>query len=97
VDSWQEKQLCLLVAKGVIGVKEVKSDIQVAQKSKRPDDEIRADIERRLAYDVWIDDALIDVKVLRGEVILSGIVGSLTEKTRAFRFAWVSGGEIRGR
>jgi len=91
VDSWQEKQLCLLVAKGVIGVKEVKSKIQVAQKSKRPDDEIRADIKRRLAYDVWIDDALIDVKVMRGEVILSGIVTSLTEKTRTFRFAWVSG------
>jgi osmotically-inducible protein OsmY len=91
VDSWQEKQLCLLVAKGVIGVKEVKSKIQVAHKSKRPDDEIRADIKRRLAYDVWIDDALIDVKVMRGEVILSGIVTSLTEKTRTFRFAWVSG------
>jgi osmotically-inducible protein OsmY len=91
VDSWQEKQLSLMVAKGVIGVKEVKSKIQVAQKSKRPDDEIRADIERRLAYDVWVDDALIDVKVMRGEVILSGIVASLTEKTRTFRFAWVSG------
>ena len=29
VDSWQEKQLCILTAKGVIGVKEVKSDIKV--------------------------------------------------------------------
>jgi osmotically-inducible protein OsmY len=91
VDSWQEEQLCVLVAKGVIGVKAVKSNIEVSQKSKRPDGEIKADIERRLAYDVWIDDAMIDVKVLRGHVILSGTVGSLVEKTRAFRNAWVAG------
>jgi osmotically-inducible protein OsmY len=91
VDSWQEGQLCLLVAKGVIGVKEVKSKIQVSQKSERPDGEIWAEIERLLAYDVWVDDALIDIKVLRGNVILSGAVGSLAEKTRAFKGAWVAG------
>ena len=91
VDSWQEEQLCLLVAKGVLGVKEVKSNIKVSQKSKRADVEIKAEIERRLAYDVWIDDALIEVKVLRGNAILSGAVGSLAEKTRAFRSAWVAG------
>jgi osmotically-inducible protein OsmY len=91
VDSWQEEKLCVLVAKGVLGVKEVKSNIEVSQKSKRPDGEIRADIEQRLAYDVWIDDALIEVKVLRGNAILSGAVGSLAEKTRAFRSAWVAG------
>jgi osmotically-inducible protein OsmY len=91
VDSWQEEQLCVLVAKGVIGVKAVTSNIEVSQKSKRPDGEIEADIEQRLAYDVWIDDALINVKVLRGNVILSGTVGSLAEKTRAFRNAWVAG------
>jgi len=90
-DSWQEERLCVLVAKGVLGVKEVQSNIKVSQKSKRPDGEIRADIEQRLAYDVWIDDALIDIKVLSGKVILSGIVGSLAEKTRAFRSAWVAG------
>ena len=91
VDSWQEKQLCLLVARGVIGVKEVKSNITVLQKSKRSDDDIRVDIERRLAYDVWVDDGLIEIKVLRGEVIISGTVGSLAAKTRAFRGAWVAG------
>jgi osmotically-inducible protein OsmY len=91
VDSWQEEQLCVLVSKGVIGVKAVKSDINVSQKSKRPDGEIKADIDRRLAYDVWIDEALIDVKVLHGKVILSGTAGSLAEKTRAFRNAWVAG------
>jgi osmotically-inducible protein OsmY len=91
VDSWQEEQLCVLVAKSVIGVKAVESNITVSQKSRRADGEIKAEIERRLAYDVWLDDALIDVKVLRGHVILSGTVGSLVEKTRAFRNAWVGG------
>jgi osmotically-inducible protein OsmY len=91
VDSWQEEQLCVLITKGVIGVKGVKSDIKVSQKSKRPDAEIKADIERRLAYDVWVDDSLIDIKVLRGNVIISGTVGSLAEKTRIFRSAWVAG------
>ena len=91
VDSWQEEQLCVRVAKSVIGVKAVKSNIKVSQKSRRPDGEIKAEIERRLAYDVWINDALIDVKVLRGHVILSGTVGSLVEKTRAFSNAWVAG------
>jgi osmotically-inducible protein OsmY len=91
VDSWQEEQLCVLVAKGVIGVKAVTSDIEVSQKSRRPDGEIKAEIERRLAYDVWVDNAMIDIKVMRGNVILSGTVGSLAEKTRAFRSAWVAG------
>ena len=91
VDSWQEEQLCVLVAKSVIGVKAVESNIKVSQKSRRADGEIKAEIKRRLAYDVWIDDAMIDVNVLRGHVILSGTVGSLVEKTRASRNAWVAG------
>jgi osmotically-inducible protein OsmY len=91
VDSWQEEQLCVLVAKSVIGVKAVTSNIEVSQKSERPDGELKAEIERRLAYDVWVEDALIDIKVLGGKVILSGTVGSLAEKTRAFRSAWVAG------
>jgi osmotically-inducible protein OsmY len=91
VESWQEEQLCVLVAKGVIGVKAVESNINVSQKSKRPDDEIRAEIQQSLAYDAWIDDALIDVNVLRGHVVLSGAVGSLAEKKRAYRDCWVAG------
>jgi osmotically-inducible protein OsmY len=91
VDSWQEERLCVLVAKAVIGVKAVTSNIEVSQKSRRPDDEIRADIEQRLVYDVWIDEALINIKVMRGNVFLSGIVGSLAEKKRAAADAWVAG------
>lgn len=91
VDSWQEEQLCVLVAKSVIGVKAVKSNIKVSQKYKRPDDEIRAGIKQRLAYDAWIDDGLIDVKVLGGHVVLSGTVGSLAEKKRLYRNCWIAG------
>jgi osmotically-inducible protein OsmY len=91
VNSWQEKQLCVKVAKGVIGVKDVRSDIKVSQTPHRPDDEIAPEIERKLAFDMWVRDERIDVKVLNGHVILSGIVGSLAEKKRAFLDSWVAG------
>lgn len=91
VDSWQEERLCVLVAKGVRGVKKVISNIDVVQSPNRSDDDIRAEIERRLNFDVWVDDALIDVNVIRGQVVLSGTVGSLAEKKRAFGDAWIAG------
>jgi len=91
VDSWQEEQLCVMAAKSVIGVKDLKSQINVSYKPNRPDQEIKADINNRLAYDVWVDDARIAVKVVRGHVILSGAVGSLAEKKRASRNAYVAG------
>ena len=91
VSSWQEERLCTLVAKGVSGVREVLSNIEVAPSPQRSDDEIRAEIERRLDFDVWVDAELIDVKVIKGRVILSGTVGSLAEKKRAFGDAWIAG------
>lgn len=91
VDSWQKEQLAVLTAKSVVGVRAVKSSINVSQKFRRPDDEIKAEIEQRLAYDVWIDDALIAVKVLRGNVAISGSVASLAEKKRAYRNCWIAG------
>lgn len=91
VDSWQEERLCVLAAKGVKGVKEVISNIEVVQPPSRSDDDIRAEIERRLDFDVWVDDGLIDVNVIQGQVVLSGTVGSLAEKKRAFGDAWIAG------
>ena len=91
VDSWQEERLCVLVAKGVKGVREVISNIDVVQPLKRSDDDIRAEIERRLDFDVWVDDELIDVNVIQGQVVLSGTVGSFAEKKRAFGDAWIAG------
>jgi osmotically-inducible protein OsmY len=91
VDSWQEKQLCEQVAKEVRGVREVSSKIKVAQAPHRPDPEVRAEVERKLEFDVWVRNERIDVKVLKGHVVLSGAVGSLAEKKRAFMDAWVAG------
>jgi osmotically-inducible protein OsmY len=91
VDSWQEKQLCGTVAKGVTGVRDIKNMIAVEYKADRPDYEIQKEVEKRLANDVKVDDALIEVEVEDGEVILSGSVGSAQEKTQARMDAWVGG------
>lgn len=91
VESWQEQRLCMHVAKGIKGVREVQNEIAVELKMDRPDDEIEAEIRRRLQWDVWVDDALIDVAVKDGEVALRGKVGSASEKSRAFGDALVAG------
>jgi osmotically-inducible protein OsmY len=79
------------VAKGVMGVKEVGADIEVSQPLRRPDDEIAAEIEHKLAFDIWVSHEHIGVKALRRHVILGRSVGSLTEKKRVFMDAWVAG------
>ena len=89
VQSWQEKQLCTTVAKGVHGVRGITNDIVIDFVLDRPDMEIKPEIEQRLAYDVRVDDALIEVEVNDGQVTLTGTVGSLTEKNRAVTDAWV--------
>jgi osmotically-inducible protein OsmY len=91
VDSWQEKQLCALVAKGVKGVRDLRNDIIAYYKEARPDREIKAEVESRLKWDVWVDDLLIDVEVKDGHVALSGTVGSAAEETWAYGDAWVNG------
>lgn len=91
VDSWQEKQLCATVAKGVRGVRSVTNDIRVQYKVDRPDSEIQREVKARLENDVLVDDYLIEVRVSDGEVSLSGTVGSLAEKNRARSDGWVSG------
>lgn len=91
VDSWQEKQLSEYVAKGVIGVKQVENNISIQYNVSRSDYEIREDVESSLQNDIRIDGALIDVKVKNGNVELSGIVGSSSEKSLAYSKAWITG------
>lgn len=91
VDSWAERNLAEKVAKGVSGVVSVKNQIGVKKKSKRPDIEIRPEIEKRLHWDVLVDDGMIDVSVDEGKVSLKGVVGSAAEKNRTELDAWVSG------
>lgn len=91
VDSWQEKQLSAMVAKGVRGVEGIENEIEVDYMTSRADYEITADIERRLGTSVWVDQRLLDVEVQDGRVMLSGTVGSEAERARAAALAWVVG------
>lgn len=91
VDSWNEKRLAGYVAKGVDGVVAVDNNIEINYKTDRPDMEIMEEVEAILRNDIRVDNALIDVSVDGGEVILSGTVGSLAEKYQAEADAWVAG------
>ena len=91
VDSWQEKELSTAVAKGVRCVKDVRNDLIVKYGMDRSDLEIKKEIEGRFENDVLVDDNLIKVTVENGNVILSGAVGSLAEKSRAVLDAYVHG------
>jgi osmotically-inducible protein OsmY len=91
VDSWQEKQLCGRVAKGVRGVRSVTNNIEIEARIRRSDAEIAEEIRRRMAWDVWLDPGLVAVTVQDAAVTLSGAVGSLAEKRRAYANAWVAG------
>jgi osmotically-inducible protein OsmY len=91
VESWQEKELCETVAKGVKGVKGVNNNIVVSWRTKRFDDEIKAEIKKTLEWDAFVEHALVDVKVEEGKVSLSGTVGSAAEKRRATADAYVHG------
>lgn len=91
VDSWQEKTLAGKVVKGVRGVKGIENNIAVDYATQRSDAEIREEIKKTLRWDVYLDDALIDIDVKDGKVTLTGTVGSLAEKSRAWTDAWVAG------
>lgn len=91
VDSWQEKQLALDVARGVRGVTQVVDVMKVSYASTRTDAEITAEVRGALGNDVWLDAVFIRPAVSNGTVTLSGTVGSLAEKRRAISDAWVRG------
>ena len=92
VKFWNDKQLITQVVKGVKGVKGIKNqttfkDIDV----DRSDNEIKAAIERRLRLDPYVCEGLIKVTVENGKVNLSGTVGTVAEKSRAYNDSWVAG------
>jgi osmotically-inducible protein OsmY len=91
VDSWHEKQLSEILAKGVVGVRVMENKIAVTPQTSRPDTEIGKEIAAYLANDVRVDDMLVQIDVDDGEVSLSGIVGSLAEKRIAISDSWVTG------
>jgi osmotically-inducible protein OsmY len=80
VQSWAEKELCVSVAKGVRGVRDVNDQLLVRYIAERPDHEIRAEIEARLANDVRVDDYGVTVGVDGVAVTLSGTVDNLASR-----------------
>ncbi len=91
VESWQEKQLAMNVAKGVRGVTALKDAIIVSYEQDRTDAEIAAEVRGALKWDALVDHSLITVEVDDGEVTLDGTVGSAAEKRQARYDAWVVG------
>ena len=93
VDSWQEKNLCALVVKDVIGVKEVQNDISYEHDPGRSDKEILEDIEQAIAWDGLVDGDKVEVVVFDRKVTISGRVGSLAEKRRIVNHAFLAEAE----
>jgi len=91
IDSWYKEELSVQIAKGVKGVRRVIPNFKVLMKARRSDREIAAEIKRRLAWDVWVDEDRIGVQVKNGDVFLSGTVGSIDEKIKAYQDSWVAG------
>lgn len=91
VQSWAEHKLAEKVTKGVKGVKAVENDLTINYKEPRSDEEILAEIKRRMELDPRVAEGLVDVAVDDGEVMLSGTVGSLAEKNEARFHAYVLG------
>lgn len=93
VNSWHEKELASNVASGVDGVSGIVNNITVEYQGDRPDVEIENEIESAMAWNVRLDDGLIDVSVADGIVDLNGTVGSLFEKNLAITLSHVAGVE----
>ena len=90
-DSWVLSRLAVYQAMSIKGVSEVVNQIDVKTRLERDDPDIALDVKRRLAADLYVDDALIEVTVKDGRVTLEGIVGTAAEKRRAAENAWISG------
>ncbi len=91
VDSYAEKILAEKVAKRVRGVQQVINEIDYVYTGSRSDADIKADVRMRLKWDPRIDDELIDIKVDKGVVKLSGTIGSMAEQRAAENKAQVVG------
>ena len=91
VGSWTESRLAERIAKGVKGLKGVTNDLIVNYLAKRTDAEMTGDVNARLQWDVWLARNPLRVKVTDAKVALTGTVGSVLEKTRAWDDSWVNG------
>ncbi len=91
VDSWQEKQLAAMNAKNIKGVRSVTNKLNFSLLTDRTDQEIQAEIEELLKWDIRVNDGDFKVKVKNGHVKLSGAANSASERGHATMKAWVDG------
>lgn len=91
VQSWAERRLAESVAAGVNGVREIVNEISIDYALERSDEEIGAEIEKRLRLDPYVSSGFVEVAVDGGRVELTGRVGSANEKVHARNDAWVTG------
>ncbi|MBD3320429.1 MAG: BON domain-containing protein, partial [Chitinivibrionales bacterium] len=91
VESLAERRFAEKAAMGVKGVRSIENNCVVIPAEKRADQDIKADIERNLEFDPYVYEEMVDVEVDDGTVVLSGTVGSLSEKAFAFNDAMVPG------
>jgi osmotically-inducible protein OsmY len=92
-DSWVLSGMAVQTVMGVNGVSEVVDQIDVKARLDRDDADVAQDIRHRLAADLYLDAAQIEVTVADGRVALAGTVGTAAEKRRASESAWMSGVE----
>ncbi|MBC7449053.1 MAG: BON domain-containing protein [Hymenobacteraceae bacterium] len=93
VQSWPEKELVLHVLQGVRGVHQVAADdlrIHVGRVFNS-DEEIMAQIEQQLNWDIRVNGALVQVRTLSQQVYLTGKVGTADEKARIVAIAYQTG------
>jgi osmotically-inducible protein OsmY len=71
-------------ARNVVGVWGIKNQIKVRSDTDMPSDsQIKKSVEQALLYDPYLDRYEMSIKVVDGEVYLSGDVTSLFEKAQA--------------
>ncbi len=91
IPSYAAKDLSGWIASGVPGVRAIENNLTFKQKENRLDEIILEEIRNRLDADVWVHEDSVITSVKDGVVILNGVVGSVAEKKRVVRDAYVAG------
>ena len=98
VSTRQESQRAVKLAKSVAGVKSVRNNLQIGERSWGEafnDKWLVSKIKSKLIAEPEIRSLNIDVDVDKGVVTLTGIVGSRFEKKRAIELAKATEGIVR--
>jgi osmotically-inducible protein OsmY len=92
VGSGSQRYEAELLASEVAGVRSIENFLSADMDAARSDAQIQLDVAATLRRDVYLGRLRIDVAVKKGEVTLTGSVGSAYERSRASnRIRWVDG------